>query len=711
MAGEYRGVLKVAGTAIRGWLMDTSRPDRRIRFNLVIDNEIRGTYAANRRRRFLIRQSGASEDTHGFLIPIRKIWITGAPQRIRLEDPSDPSLQVSLLAKLGPAAHVHFEEHVVSHQVSIGLGEPSAHRPRPERAAEDEADHRPPAVNKALFRQLRALGDAELAALLSAVDREIVLERLKAYEKAGDLNGAAALRRLILGPSAEQRLTALGRVAMKAHGYNLAARANTAAVALQPQSFEANLQAGATKSALGEFDEALRFLRAADRLETGTVRAKREMIVALTKQMRGELRAGRREELRAEHLSLLRSLSASQDAATRMAYRIPFATALYTSGRYDEAIAAANAILEQSPHDPRALMIKARSLVARNQISEARDIYQKILEFDPAHRGARMNMRVLAALAEDESTHRQGRPNTVALPHAPGHAGRTESSRPLVEYLLHTPHRWICTAKDVADHGWPPELDSLLGVGAERRIGCVEVGLGDGRRLEFWRRDALLGLAESGLLDSLGDSVALNRWKPFYAARPPRDVLSLPAQKRRGIAVLVSRNGAELYGGGEQFLENVAEHHVRQGLEPVIVGTRPELRGEERSLNGYRCAFVGDTPAEMRKFLLENDVSLVHAISGVGFLMAEALNFTNIPFVYGVHFWNELLGDPQQAAYFDEVTGAQRFRQEFRLILARATAVYANSRYTQKIIEEGFGVRCPIVYAVPRDRVRDAAQH
>jgi hypothetical protein len=198
--------------------------------------------------------------------------------------------------------------------------------------------------------------------------------------------------------------------------------------------------------------------------------------------------------------------------------------------------------------------------------------------------------------------------------------------------------------------------------------------------------------------------VALNRWKPFYGAQDRSETASRTTRPKRGVAALISRNGAELYGGGEHFLENVAEHHIRQGFEPIIVGTRAELRGEERLFNGRRCVFVGDTAADLRKLFLENDVSLVHAISGAGYPVAEALSFTNIPFVYGVHFWNELLGDPQQSDYFDDVTGAGRFRREFQLILSRATAIYANSRFTQKIIEEGFGVRCPIVYAVPRER-------
>jgi hypothetical protein len=245
---------------------------------------------------------------------------------------------------------------------------------------------------------------------------------------------------------------------------------------------------------------------------------------------------------------------------------------------------------------------------------------------------------------------------------------------------------------------------SLLDTNSMRRVGYAEIGIADGRSLEFWRRDALIGLAESGLLESVDDAATLNRWKPFFSAPVRSDAMARTTMPKRAVAALVSRNGAELYGGGEHFLDNVADHHDRQGFEPIIVGTRADRSGEGGSCNGRRSIFTGDSAAELRKFFLENGVSLVHAISGAGFPVAEALNFTNIPFVYGVHFWNEILGDSEQTGYFDEVSDRGRFRREFLLILSRATSIYANSRFTQKIIEEGFGVRCPIVYAVPRER-------
>jgi len=706
MSSQYRGVLKVAGSLLRGWLIDTAHPDRRVRFNLIIDGQLRGTYAANRRRRFLIRQSGSSEDTHGFSIPVRRQWISGVLQTIGIEDPADPNLKVSLSVLLGPAANTHFEEHVVSGQISIGEGErPVAEtRPKAEHHRQDdesEQDVRPIFVNKALMKQVSVLSDVDLANFLLTIDRDIVVPRLNKYERSGDWQNASPYRRAFLGAPAEQRLTALGRSALKAHNHGLAARVAAAGAAVRPQSFEANLLAGSAKSLQGEFDEALRYLRVADRLEVGGTRAKREIVVILTKLLRSEMSADSREQLRAEQLSLLRGLSASDDAIVQMKYRMTFAQALFAAGRYDETIAATDAVLSSAPNDTRALMLKARALVARNRIPEAHGVYERILDLEPGHRGAKMNLRILSALAEDEAGQSESAaPQLAAL----GPIRAATDGAPLVHHLAGMTQRWICTSKTQADEAAAPEFVTLLDANAMHRVGYAEIGLPDGRKLEFWRRDALIGLAESGLLDSLEDTVGLNRWKPFYGAPDRGGSAARKISPRRGVAVLISRNGADLYGGGEHFLGDVADHHIRQGYEPIIVGMRAEARGNEKVLNGRRCAFVGESAAELRKLLLENGASLVHAISGAGFSVAEALAYTNIPFIYGVHFWNELLGSAEQTDYFYEATGTGRFRREFQLILSRATAVYANSRFTQKIIEEGFGVRCPVVYAVPRER-------
>ncbi|HEX4295183.1 MAG TPA: glycosyltransferase [Rhizomicrobium sp.] len=691
MSGNYRGVVKVTGSAIRGWLLDVARPARRVKFNLLIDGQLRGSYVADARRRFLSPRKGSDEDTHGFSIPIRRPWISGALQNVRLEDPHDPQLRFSMSVRLGPKAHEHFEDHVVSGHGSIGTADraPSARRPAQPADDEPETEIRPGA-NKALLKQIGALGDAELAGLLFAVDRDILLQRFSRYEKTGDWERLAAFKRVVIGAPVEQLLTSFGRSAAKAHNHALAARVTAAAAAMHPQSFEANYLAGSAKALQGEFDEALRYLRVADRLEQDGARAKREMAVTLAKQLRQDLPVERRAAIREEHVALLRALSASSDIGTQTKYRVPYAAALYSAGRYEEAIQAADAVLAAAPNDTRALMVKARALVARNLVGEAHALYERILDLEPTHRGARANLRILTALVEDET----GDTERVSAVAAPRLDKARHASFP--DALGGLPHSWICTVGGGEDLSmFTPQLAAA----AAQRVGCVELRDAGGRIAEFWRKDALAGLAESGLLGSLDDRAALERWKPFYLARGTGD-----APRRPGLAVLTSRNGADHYGGGEHFLEDAAEHHVRQGYDVVILGTRPELEGRESMVNGRRAVFVGEQPAHLRRFVLENGVSLVHAISGMGFAAAEALNFTNIAFVYGVHFWNELLGDPERSEYFDDVSGGALIRREFQVILSRATAIYANSRFTQKIIEDGFGVRCPVLYAVPRER-------
>jgi len=683
LKGSYKGVLKVAGPNLKGWLIDVARPARRVRFDLVVDGQNRGSFVANARRRFFAPKTGAGEDTHGFSVPIRKPWISGKLQTIRLVDPEDPMLDFSMSVRLGPKPHQHFEDHVTGGQVTIGAAERA-------QADDDEAEaNTPPAnPNKVLLRQIGALSDSDLAALLFVIDRDILSERVARHDKAGDWDKLVQFRRVLAGPQLEQMLNALGRGAIKAHNHTLAGRVTGAAAALFPASFDAQFLAGAAKAQAGGYDEALAFLRAADRLEENGVRAKREMVLALTRQLRLDLPVEKRAAIREEHLGVLRALAMSGELGTRVKYRVPYAAALYAAGRYDEAIEAADLVLETAPNDTRALMAKARALVARNQVGEACVLYERVLDFEPNHRGARMSLRILAALIEDE-TRDSGK---IAVIHR---RRLSLDGAPLAEALAKVPQSWIATG----DLG----LDDLEAVAArlveptQRRIGYAEVPRGDGKIVEIWHRDALKGLAESGLIASLDDRAALKRFQPFYEA--PK-----PGLMRRGTAVLVSHNGAELYGGGEHFLLEAAELHAAQGYEPVILGTRPELEGEERTVDGRRSAFIGDQPSDMRRFLLESGAALVHAISGMGFMVAEALAFTNIPFVYGVHFWNELLGDPQYPGYFDEVSGEALFRREFLVILARATAVYANSRYTQKLIEDGFGVRCPVLYAVPRER-------
>ncbi len=262
----------------------------------------------------------------------------------------------------------------------------------------------------------------------------------------------------------------------------------------------------------------------------------------------------------------------------------------------------------------------------------------------------------------------------------------------LTSALAALPYDWVRLLEHgqaPTETGEPADLAAAVDVAG----GHVAFRSADGSLTKLWRRDALVALSETGLggpgLSNL--SAFEGAYGPAAHARAPR------------IAALLSRHGSVKFGGGEQFLDSMAEHYAAAGYEPVIVGVRENIESSEGSADGRRFAFVNAKPAMLRRFLLESRVQLVHAISGLGGPVVEALSYTNIPFIYGIHFWREALGvEGGEAIYFD-TDGRPLARPEFRRVLSQAASVYVNSRFTQRVIEDAFGVRCPVVYSLPRE--------
>jgi hypothetical protein len=138
------------------------------------------------------------------------------------------------------------------------------------------------------------------------------------------------------------------------------------------------------------------------------------------------------------------------------------------------------------------------------------------------------------------------------------------------------------------------------------------------------------------------------------------------------------------------------------GYRPLILGCRPELIGQSGQVGGHDYIHIENSPAAMRALFLERDVSLVHSLSSIGYEAAQALRLSNIPFIYGIHFWSDALGGGLDKAYFD-AEGAPIPRPEFSYIVARAQTVYTNSAFTQRVIEQAHGMRCPVIFSVPEE--------
>jgi tetratricopeptide (TPR) repeat protein len=657
MAGDYRGALKVAGSTLKGWLIDTTRPARRVHFNLIIDNEVRGTFAANRRRPSLVRAKKETvEDSHGFSIPIRRAWISGEEQNIRVEDTTGMAIELSLTARLGPAPNENFEDYVVSGQVVLG-GRERMPLPRLEDHGDEDHDGQTRQNNRQLLKKIAALSDADLAALVAAIERDILADRIGRYERADDWHSASAFRRLFLGGPFEKLLLSFGHSALKARNHATAVRVLTAAAALFPQSFEANFQAGVAMSLQGEHDRALLFFRAANRLDQGDARAKHEMVGLFGKMLRNPMNPDQRAAMRAEHLELLSELIASENSGIRARYRVPFAAALYAAGRYDEAVASVEGILATAPHDIRALVMRAKLFVAQNAVEEGRAAYERVLELDRDNAAALLGLKGLSGLA--------------MIPATVGPGPATE--------------RWICASES---EGVSAEMKRVLEHASRADQGYVQVSTGDGKKLDFWRSEVLTGLRESGLIRDDTDMESLRRWRSAYGARQLESAARL-------VAVIYDASGNN--SGSEHLARDVAAHHAREGVETVIVGLETEPGFRAMAGNGVRHTRIGGTPADVRRFLLENDVSLVHAISTAGPAVARAITCTNIAFVCSLPFGH---GMPPLA---DAVSQGEEpySRQELLSIFERAGTVYTNSRVAQKIFEAEFGVRCSIVASMP----------
>ena len=657
MAGEYRGALKVAGSTFKGWLVDAKRPARRVHFNLIIDGQLRGAFVANRRRlSFVRKKKETAEDTHGFSIPIRRAWITGKPQTIRIEDPSSAALDLSLTAKLGPAPNENFEDHVVSGQVTLGTRDRGSVVHAEERADEaHEPDTRQSNPARQLLKKIEGLSDADLVSLVIAIERDILVDRIGRYERAEDWQSSSAFRRVFLGGPSESLLLALGRSASKAHNHATAVRILTGAAALFPQSFEANYRAGLAMSLQGELDKALTFFRAANVLDETDPRAKHEMVALFGRMLRNPASPDQRAQMQAEHLDLLSALIASENAGIRARYRIPFAAALFAAGRYDEAIATVDGVLAAAPNDVRALVMRARLHVARNEVVVAHAIYEHVLELDHDNTAARLGLKALSGLV------------------AASKAIECEADS------------WVCVNK-----AGEPDLETRrdLGRTIKAASGYVQIAGPGNQRLDFWRSEVLADLRDSGLIRNDDNESHLAQWKGVYTAQRRPSSSNL-------VAIVYDVDDPE----GERFAENAAACHAREGAETVVVGANASSGFQEGTDDGSRYRRVRKTPADVRRFLLENDVSLVHAISGAGPVVAGAIRLTNIAFVCGLHF-GEM---PPPTGDMDPAAGGVYSRQELLSIFERAGSVYTNSRMVQKFLEADFGVRCPVVSGVPQD--------
>jgi tetratricopeptide (TPR) repeat protein len=546
-----------------------------------------------------------------------------------------------------------------------------------------------------IIADLDQLPDKELVQALQRIFVAIVAQRAKAYFRRKDWSSISRLGKIICNRQAEYHrlLLNVGRAQLYLAQAEEALNVLVFTAAQFPDSAEAQVYAGVAAMRAEKPAAAIDRFRAALELDPNNLTAKRELATVLRRVAKGLSDREKKAAMEREAIALLQAVYVVQRTpAAALAVGRP----LYAAKRYEECLAALDGAVDVRVEHVEHLTLKSKALVALNRVGDALALSKQILELAPQNQTALFHVKTLRFL----STAERGKTGTVGdLACIEGElfvrsfgTGDFEriGGQELGEALRRLQFDWI----RLAPNGEQPLLANCSG-GTTAQMLDPKLGYISGIEGDFWRADVLSGLVRSGLVRSIGE---LDRFSAAYSAENRNSMVNAKA-------VVMSRNGAFKFGGGEHFIESMAEHYRALGYSPIIAGTRPELIGKHGEANGFPYRFLNEDADSLRHFFLANDVRLVHAISGMGFRVAEALSYSNIPFIYGVHYWREVLGHDDHDTVFFDSAGNPQPRREFEYILSQASVVYANSVYTRDVIEKAFGVRCPVVYSVPKAAV------
>lgn len=180
-----------------------------------------------------------------------------------------------------------------------------------------------------------------------------------------------------------------------------------------------------------------------------------------------------------------------------------------------------------------------------------------------------------------------------------------------------------------------------------------------------------------------------------------------PAPRHR--VLVLSRNGPNRLGGGEQFLSDAARRYARRPATDVLFAglTDDPAASLETWPDGGSAlveGFIAEEPGALRRFCLTNRVNAVHTISGLGETVADATAGLNIRIVYGVHFWREFVaGRVPSRPYFPRLDTSRELTPApaLRRVLGRADFAYVNSDYCRDLAGSLYSWRPPVLYSAP----------
>lgn len=707
---------RVTNGELFGWLWNTASAEP-VRFVLLVNDKPVGEFLADQRRGDLVR-AGIGTGAHAFRIPLKVEWLQPGDNPIAVRILPDQRLLADRLVVQGPT------ENLVAQTAPL----PAELQPT---GVEDKPAVQEPLMPREVVPHMQQWSTNRLISFQQTFEKDLLLERAKKLFREKKWDELAKFY-VTAAPDRKGRseLDALiGRGLLYGGKPAEAATVLAGAAAAVPNNAAIKFYTSVAFARADIYDKAVEWGRAALALEPDNP----QYLIDHATHCR---RLGRMQDA---NISLRKSLLSESTDSLRRAMAISDNRrdyCLYTIARnqvdldsFAEAAATIEQLLVLEPDHVDAMILLSQAFVALNRIRDALRLAERVLELDPLRQGPRFQLRSLQMLVQDEEAapprigfarwNAEASVLTVCLAAI---ADDTVSSEQigLIEYsadpsmaLASLGLDWLLLPEG-ADENIEIDVELYRRVEAAivARAGLITTQTANYGRANFWRRELLVGLAESGIISSIGTIVdALSDVASVVETidldAPKMTQVDLPAacgDLQPGPVIAMSRHGIVKFGGGEQFLDSMAEHYKDMGFDPIVVGTRPERIGEEGVENGRQYAFVDMNPTSLRAYFLRVRPSLVHVLSGLGFQVAEALDYLTIPFVYGVHFWRDCLGAADDdSRFFLAHDRGPIPKPAFRYVLEKASTVYSNSEYTRAILEEAFSVRTPVIYSLPRE--------
>lgn len=655
MTRLFKGWAGVAARGyITGWCLYLNDSETPLEVQFLLEGEVLGAATADEYRQHL-SDRGIGTGSHGFRINLNKKYPVEILKRgvVRLRDNPDQTIALS--------------------EKVIGSDQPAAAQPAPKAQSVRAA---PFSAGSAL---LAHFSDAQTAIKLIDKDR---------WKR---LNTCATV--LAESKDFHEILLSMGRGALYEKNLPVAYQFFNMLIALSEDESEATFYLGATYLQDGHVRQAISIFWDLYNNGWNPARSGVELAKAISRLINSTGHA-QDPALSADFLMLLKELLKMESEV-----RLPpnLAQVAAQIGDLDLAYRIVNASILQHPDRPEALVIKTRILIEMRKIDEAMDLSDKILERWPDNLTAANNKRIYGYLRgsinpiPDPAFMQVVSPDEPDSPIRHGDYSRFKTCNTVGELFRQDVGKEDILVFGLDAVGNYDEWQKL--VSRHPQAGCII----DESGIRLWRAKAIRDLGLSDLIDlekPLGPQLSTYEW--VYTPRS--------ATFGRGAVVLLSRYGIAKFGGAEHTMESLAYNYKSFGLEPHILGVERAAIESHSKPEGIVSAAIENDPNVMRQYFIKNRATVVHAISGMGYQVAHALEMTNITFVYGVYFWRDVLGRGGGETFFEE-DHTPIPREEFGYVMAQAQTIFANSEYTRDMIEAAHGIRCPVIPSIPGERI------